>query len=289
MTLTSSAQKSNPSASDAFRFAGFGIPNGTYVPDEVFDLLMPRLSDIELRALLYIIRRTFGFKKGADDISLKQMVEGITTRDGRVLDGGCGLSRPSVTKAVRSLAKKNIVMATANYSPQRGNEATTYALVFTDEPCPQLGGDEGGRNAVTRGGGNGVTREGRNAVTTQETVKQETEIQEQFENSNDIPRMKIVDNLGITGYLDNLVVDISREFGDTAHLASNCKQARNVFAALDITEEVFVERYVYQARQKTKHQTKVRSKMPYFFRVLREMCGLGDCKETDRSVASASD
>jgi hypothetical protein len=88
-----------------------------------------------------------------------------------------------------------------------------------------------------------------------------------------------VDNLGITGYLDNLIVDISREFGDTAHLASNYKQARNVFAALDLSEEVFVEQYVYQARQKTKHQTKVRSKMPYFFATLRTMCGLKDAKE----------
>lgn len=271
MTLTPSAPKSNPSANEAFRFAGFGIPNGTYVPDEVFDLLMPRLSDIELRVLLYIIRRTFGFKKGADDISLKQMVEGITTRDGRVLDGGCGLSRPSVTKAVRSLATKNIVKATANYSPQRGNEATTYMLVFADQPCPRQPGDEGG--------GNGVTTGGRNAVTTQETGEQETERQRQFENSNDRPHEKIVGNLGITGYLDNLIVDISREFGDTAHLASNCKQARNVFAALDLGEEVFVERYVYQARQKTKHQTKVRNKMAYFFATLREMCGVEDVKE----------
>ena len=88
--------------------------------------------------------------------------------------------------------------------------------------------------------------------------------------------MKVVDNLGITGYLDNLIVDISREFGDTAHLASNCKQARNVFAALDLGEELFVERYVYQARQKTKHQTKVRNKMAYFFATLRELCGRED-------------
>ncbi len=281
MTLTPSTRKSKPSSSEAFRFVGFGIPNGTYVPDEVFDLLMPRLSDIELRALLYIIRRTFGFKKGADDISLKQMVEGITTRDGRLLDGGCGLSRPSVTKAVRSLATKNIVKATANYSSQRGNEATTYTLVFADQPCPRQPGDEGG--------GNGVTGGGRNAVTTQETVKQETVKQGQFEHSNDLPRMKNVDNLGITAYLDNLIVDISREFGDTAHLASNCKQARNVFAALDLGEDVFVEQYVYQARQKTKRQAKVHNKMAYFFATLREMCGLKDANDMERSMASASD
>ncbi len=81
------------------------------------------------------------------------------------------------------------------------------------------------------------------------------------------------------GYLDNLLVNISREFGDTGHLASNCRQARNIFPELDIAEDAFVEQYVYQARPKTKHQTKVRSKMPYFFRVLREMSGLTDAEE----------
>ena len=90
-----------------------------------------------------------------------------------------------------------------------------------------------------------------------------------------------MDSLGITGYLDNLIVDISREFGDTAHLASNCKQARNVFGELNLSEEVFVEQYVYQARQKTKRQTKVRSKMPYFFATLRTMCGLNESEKAE--------
>lgn len=264
-------------ADETFRFDGFALPNGTYVPDEVFDLLMPLLSDIELRALLYIVRRTFGFKKGADDISLKQMVEGITTRDGRVLDGGCGLSRPSVTKAVRGLARKNIIRATANYSPERGNEATTYTLVFGDL-SPSQRSDGGGRNAVTGGG--------RNAVTSQETERQETERQGQFEHSNGAHRTNDVDKLGITGYLDHLIVDLSREFGDTAHLASNCKQARNIFAALDLAEDEFVERYVYAARQRTKQQAKVRNKMAYFFATLREACGL---TESARGIAQASD
>ena len=57
-------------------FAGFSSPNYTQVPDELFDVLLPALSDAELRVLLYIIRRTFGFKRDADAISLSQMVHG---------------------------------------------------------------------------------------------------------------------------------------------------------------------------------------------------------------------
>jgi len=262
-----------------FRFDGFASPNTTAVPDEFFDVLAPNLSEAELRVTLYIIRRTFGFKKAADPISFSQFLAGITTHDGRVLDNGCGVrSRGHLSKSLKSLIEKGVIVAAKSQKTNGSQATTSYGLRFTQQVVPETN-HPGSRSELSL-----VPETNR-----QETEQQETDKQRQFEHSNDIHHENIVDNLGITGYLDNLVVDISREFGDTAHLASNCKQARNVFAALDITEEVFVERYVYQARQKTKHQTKVRSKMPYFFRVLRELCGLGDAKETGRSVASASD
>ena len=66
------------------RFAGFQSPNYTPVPDELFDELLPDLGEAELRVPLYIVRRTFGFKKDSDSISLSQMIGGITTRDRRL-------------------------------------------------------------------------------------------------------------------------------------------------------------------------------------------------------------
>jgi Bacteriophage replication protein O len=251
---------------DGFVFGGWDSPNYTMIPDQFFDEVMPHISEAELRVLLYIMRRTFGFKKGADDISLKQMVEGITTRDGRVLDRGCGLSKSAVAKGLRLLADKQIITAIRNQSRERGNLPTTYALRYVERAAPLSTRKTGGGPP----NGQALVHE----MDTQETDQQETERQGQFENSNDSSRVKIVDNLGISGYLDNLIVDISREFGDTAHLASNCKQARNIFAEIDLTEDVFVERHVYPARQRTKHQAKVRNKMAYFFATLRDACGL---------------
>lgn len=124
-----------------FHFAGFQRPNYTQVPDELFDELLTELADGELRVLLYIIRRTFGFKKDYDDISLRQMVEGIKTRDGRVLDRGAGLSKASAARAVAGLAAKGIISAKRNSSPEKGNEPTTYALRFKGEflPIPETG------------------------------------------------------------------------------------------------------------------------------------------------------
>ncbi len=102
-----------------FRYHGFSRPNYTQVADDVFDVLLPELTESELKVLLYIIRRTFGFKKDADTISLKQMVEGIRTRDGRQLDRGAGVSK---TSAVR------------NRSTEKGDEPTTYTLHVAETP-----------------------------------------------------------------------------------------------------------------------------------------------------------
>src|SRR3954447_19308295 len=92
-------------------FDGFASPNYTQVPDELFDVLLPRLADCELRVLLYIVRRTFGFKREADTIALFQMVHGITTREGQVLDSGTGLSKATVARGLAGLRTKGIIVA----------------------------------------------------------------------------------------------------------------------------------------------------------------------------------
>ncbi len=110
------------------RFRGFRSPHYTQVPDELFDELLSTLSGAELKVVLYIIRRTFGFKKQRERISLSQIRTGITTRDGRVLDRGTGLSLSAAQSAIKGLVAKGIIHATRNRSAERGDEATTYEL-----------------------------------------------------------------------------------------------------------------------------------------------------------------
>src|SRR5918997_5878143 len=113
-------------------FPGFQFPTTTPVPDEVFDVLMPQLSGAELKVLLYICRRTFGFKKEADTISLHQIATGIKTRDGRVLDGGTGLCKRHVIRALKVLEKKNIIQVTRKIDKTGLNEANTYSFNMHD-------------------------------------------------------------------------------------------------------------------------------------------------------------
>ncbi len=118
-----------PSHQD-FYYEGFSGPNGTIVPDDVFDLLAPRLKESELRVLLYIVRRTFGFGKSADAISLKQLTKGIVARDGRVLDRGTGMSRKAVITGVRGLAEKGIITIEHHQSEKGDSQVNVYKLRF---------------------------------------------------------------------------------------------------------------------------------------------------------------
>lgn len=120
-----------------YAFPGFSAPHYTFFPDDLVDVLLPELSGAETKVLLYIIRRTFGFRKDADDISLSQIADGIRTRDGRQLDRGTGLSKSTVTIAVKSLVAKGCLLAIRNRDPLRGDVANTYALRFQGDPVSE--------------------------------------------------------------------------------------------------------------------------------------------------------
>ena len=113
-------------------FQGFRFPTTTPIPDELFDELMAELSGAELKVLLYICRRTFGFKKVSDTISLNQIASGIVTKEGKVLDRGTGLSKRHVQRALKSLESKQAVKVHRQMDEQGLNEINTYTLNFIE-------------------------------------------------------------------------------------------------------------------------------------------------------------
>lgn len=157
----------NTDALTSSRFQGFRSPNTTPIPDEVFDELLAELSGAEVKVLLYICRRTFGWKKASDNISLNQMLHGITRKDGTKLDRGVGLSKPTLLRTIRSLCDKNIIVAEQRVSLERGNEATNYRLYMAQKPDP-LGQD------MNQGLSQNLTKGLVKKVDPQETSKQQT-------------------------------------------------------------------------------------------------------------------
>jgi len=85
------------------------IPNSTQIPNVLLDIVIPQISEAEGKCLLYICRRTYGFHKERDRISLSQFVDGIKNRDGKQLDCGAGVSRPAVVEALKNLIGSGLI------------------------------------------------------------------------------------------------------------------------------------------------------------------------------------
>lgn len=112
------------------RYKGFIKPNTTPTPDDLFDLFLHDLSGAELKVILYIIRRTYGFQKNADSISIKQLVQGIVDRSGNRLDYGTGLTKKTAIAAVRSLESRGLISVERAISKDGDNTVNIYKLRF---------------------------------------------------------------------------------------------------------------------------------------------------------------
>ena len=93
-------------------------PNHTQTPNDLFDHWLPLLKESELKVLLVIIRKTFGWHKQRDQISLSQ------------LEQFTGLSESSVLSAIKSLVEKGVVSKIT--IGQIGKQQSFYELVFED-------------------------------------------------------------------------------------------------------------------------------------------------------------
>ena len=96
-------------------------PNFTQIPNVILDKLMSNLTDAELRVLMYICRRTYGFHRKADKISYSQFEKGIEG-----LDTGCGLRLEAISKGLTGLEERGLIIKT----PHR--QSFTYEL---NEEC----------------------------------------------------------------------------------------------------------------------------------------------------------
>lgn len=112
------------------RFKGFAKPNTTPTPDDIFDVFLTQLTHAELKVLLYIVRRTFGFKKQADRISLKQITAGVVRRSGVRLDAGAGVNRRTAQRVVQRLERRGLITVQRMRTADGYNQVNTYALRF---------------------------------------------------------------------------------------------------------------------------------------------------------------
>jgi phage replication O-like protein O len=103
-------------------------PNYTQTPNDLFDHWLPHLSESELKVLLVVLRKTFGWHKSRDRISISQLAR-IT-----------GLTRETVIHAGKTLQNKGII--TREVVGPNGKQETYYELVIIEESNNSYPSDE---------------------------------------------------------------------------------------------------------------------------------------------------
>jgi len=124
------------------RYPVGGFPSGGgcggFTPEGYDDTLSALLDVIRFTAalpgfevLLFLVERSLGYGKAADCVSISQMVGGVyAPMLGAWIRGGCGQSKASVAKAIRSLVAPDLplLVAKRRSSPERGHEPTEYTV-----------------------------------------------------------------------------------------------------------------------------------------------------------------
>ncbi len=127
MSLSSAPASVNPSFVPAWSSPTTTATTAT--PDWLFDDVAPDLDKAPLKVLLYIVRRTCGFRKSADAISLSQFQHGIVTRDGRQLDKGAGVkNRTTLLRALADLEARGLIGHQDSLHADGGHATTVYYL-----------------------------------------------------------------------------------------------------------------------------------------------------------------
>lgn len=105
---------------------GLMPPNYTAIPNELFDMI-PNMSNAELRVMLIALRKTIGYHKVHECISLTQF------------EKGTGLSRQGVLDGINAAIERGILKEI----PARGKRGVKrYAPVYKDDQSTKLTSDQ---------------------------------------------------------------------------------------------------------------------------------------------------
>lgn len=94
-------------------------PNFTMAPNDLFDFWLPLLKESELKVLLVIMRKTFGWHKVRDAISITQLMKHT------------GLARETVILAANTLQQNGLIKK--EVVGTEGKQNTYYELIISDD------------------------------------------------------------------------------------------------------------------------------------------------------------
>jgi phage replication O-like protein O len=149
---------------------GFKIyqPNTTQIPNVILDYWMGILPSAELKCLLAISRKTFGWQKKKDKITKRQIGQ------------ASGMSNDAVRKAIRELEKRGLILSKENPRKFGKNDPNTYeinviVLNQTQEKCQEeLDINPLGRDFDAQWGVNSIPRWGAKSRPSKQNITKPT-------------------------------------------------------------------------------------------------------------------
>src|SRR3989344_1089235 len=147
-------RKNNMKKEDSNKFTGFpkiGEPGTFWMYPKVMDQYWYTLSGSEQKVLDYLLRRTFGWQKPKDQVSIGQFAKGLNGRD-----TGTGLSERAVIRALDMLEQRGFIKIQRFIKDTGEKEINEYRLVMSkkqkgDDKNTPRGND---KNSLPRDVGN---------------------------------------------------------------------------------------------------------------------------------------
>jgi replication protein O len=101
-------------------------PNYTQIPNIIFDHWMNHLDSSTFKLLLFICRKTLGWHKNKDCLSLKKLEEGTH------------LSKTTITRCIRELESFGLIKKELHKNKYGDQDPNTYELIINEEVVQNL-------------------------------------------------------------------------------------------------------------------------------------------------------
>ena len=145
--MSESGGRRRKRAYDFEAFRGYRGPRFTPIPDEFLDHQLAYVSSAEAKVMLFLFRKTYGYRKSGDRVSLAQLEFGTVASDGTIIDRGTGLSRATIWRALKGLQEKGLIEVHRQTTPLGDSDINYYRIREDGGPFGSGSGstDEGER------------------------------------------------------------------------------------------------------------------------------------------------
>jgi len=119
---------------DFSQFRGYRGPRFTPIPDEFLDHQLADLTSAEAKVMLFLFRKTYGYRKSGDRVSFAQLQHGTVSGNGQIIDRGTGLSKATIWRALKGLQRKGLIEVHRQKTRAGDPEVNYYRIREYAEP-----------------------------------------------------------------------------------------------------------------------------------------------------------